>query len=83
MNRQSKATAEYREYLKGKYYGMLRDYEKLLNQLETELLGAFNEFDGELINSLYSKTCSLRFLRYKYFRENVMLCMKLVDKVFV
>ena len=89
MKRQTKKSAEYREYLKGKYYGMLRDYEKgwdyeqLLDQLLVEIMGAFEEFDGELLNSLYSKTSALRYMRYKYFRENVMLCMKLVDKMFV
>ena len=86
--RNTKTLPEYREYLKGKYYGILRDYEKgwdyekLLDSLLIELTDAFQDFDSQLLNSLYSKTCALKYLKYKYFRETIMSCMKLVDKVF-
>lgn len=89
MSRETHSLPQYREYLKGKYYGILRDcekgwdYEKLLDSLLIELQGAFKDFDGELLNSLYSKTCALRYLKYKYFRETIMSCMKLIDRVFV
>ena len=89
MKRNTKNLPEYREYLKGKYYGMLCDYEKgwdyekLLDQLLVELAELYQEFDNDLMNALYSKTAILRYLKYKYFRETVMLCMKLVDRIFV
>ena len=68
--RNTKTLPEYREYLKGKYYGILRDYEKgwdyekLLDSLLIELTGAFQDFDSQLLNSLYSKTCALKYLKY-------------------
>lgn len=87
--RKTNTLPEYREYLKGKYYGILRDcekgwnYDKLLDSLLIELIGNFEDFDCELLNSLYSKTCALKYLKYKYFREDIMSCMKLVDKIFI
>ena len=86
--RETKTISEYCGYIKGKYYGILCDYEKgwdyqeLLDSLLIELLGLFQEYDGPHLNSLYSKTCALKYLKYKYFRSTVMTCMKLVDKVF-
>ena len=87
--RDTKTLPEYREYLKGKYYGILRDcekgwnYDKLLDSLLIELIGNFKDFDCELLNSLYARTCALKYLKYKYFREDIMSCMKLVDKIFI
>lgn len=87
--RGTQSLPEYRDYLKGKYYGILRDYEKgqnydkLLDSILIELLGSFKDFDCDLLNSLYSRTCALKYLKYKYFRDNIMSCMRLVDKIFV
>ena len=45
--RETQSLPEYRDYLKGKYYGILRDYEKgqnydkLLDSILIELLGSF------------------------------------------
>lgn len=85
----SNCKQEYAEYLKGKYFGMLKDFEKgkdfdyLLDSLLIELNGLLNEYDGFSLNKLYYKTASLKYLKYKYFRQIIINdCMPLVDSIF-
>lgn len=78
----------YKNYIKGKYFGILRDCEKkkdysnLLDSLMVDLIGAAEEYDSIQLVNLYQKTASLKYLNYKYFRETIMDCMHLVDVVF-
>lgn len=79
----------YCDYIKGKYFGILRDcerkkdYEPLIESLLVELLGAVEEYDSINLNKLYSKTASLKYLKYKYLRETILKdCMPLVESVF-
>lgn len=79
----------YCDYIKGKYFGILRDcekkkdYEPLIESLLIELLGAVKEYDSINLNKLYSKTVSLKYLKYKYLRETILKdCMPLVDSIF-
>lgn len=79
----------YCNYIKGKYFGILKDcekkkdYESLIESLLIDLLGATKEFDSINLNKLYSKTASLKYLKYKYLREVILNeCMPLVDSIF-
>lgn len=79
----------YCDYIKGKYFGILRDcekkkdYEALVDSLLIELLGAIEEYDSINLNKLYTKTASLKYLKYKYLRDTILKdCMPLVDSVF-
>ena len=78
----------YVNYLKGKYFGILNDYEKnkdfdkLLESLLIDLIGAKEQYDSIHLNNLCAKTASLKYLKYKYFRNTIMECMKLVEVVF-
>lgn len=86
--RNSQCMEGYREYLKGKYFGILNDYEKnkdfdkLLDSLLRDLIGAQEQYDSIHLVNLFAKTASLRYLKYKYFRSTIMECMKLVEVVF-
>lgn len=78
----------YSNYLVGKYFGILKDreknkpYDKLLESLVSDLLGAVYDYDCINLNKLYYKTLSLKYLSYPLFRENIMECIKLVKTVF-
>ena len=78
----------YVNYLKGKYFGILNDYEKnkdfdkLLESLLIDLIAAKEQYDSIQLNNLFAKTASLKYLKYKYFRNTIMECMKLVEVVF-
>lgn len=84
----SECNEGYKNYLKGKYFGILKDYEKkkdfsaLLDSLMIDLMGAQEEHDSIQLVNLYQKTASLKYLNYKYFRATIMDCMKLIDLVF-
>ena len=86
--KKSQCREGYANYLKGKLYGILSDcekgkeYDKLLESLEADLIGALDEYDCIQMNTLFTKVSSLKFLKYKYFRKNIMDCMKLVDIIF-
>lgn len=79
----------YRNYLKGMYFGILKDYEKgkdfntLLDSLLIELQGIAEIHDGIYLNQLFYNTAALRYLKYKFFRDTVLhKCMPLVDAIF-
>ena len=63
----------YVNYLKGKYFGILNDYEKnkdfdkLLESLLIDLIGAKEQYDSIHLNNLFANTASLKYLKYKYF----------------
>lgn len=78
----------YSNYLIGKYFGILKDrekgkdYDKLLNSLVTDLIGAVEEYDCINLHRLFYKTLSLKYLAYPLFRENIMECIQLVKGIF-
>lgn len=78
----------YSNYLVGKYFGILKDreknknYDKLLESLIADLLGAVRDYDCINLNRLYYKTLSLKYLAYPFFREDIMECIKLVKTIF-
>ena len=73
----------YKNKLKGRLYGVLRekekeggDWEKFLNSILIELKG----LEPSSINywPLIGKLNSLRFLNYEYFRKTIFECMNLI-----
>lgn len=86
--KESKCTEGYTNYLKGKLYGILqdcekgRDYDSLIESLQVDLLGSLAQYDSIAMVNLYNKVSSLKFLKYKYLRKNIMECMKLIDIAF-
>ena len=78
----------YSNYLTGKYFGILKDrekgkdYDKLLNSLVTDLMGAVEEYDCINLHRLFYKTLSLKYLAYPLFREDIMECIQLVKGIF-
>ena len=91
MINETKTVVEgYNNYLKGIYFGILKDCEKgkdydaLLDSLLIELMGWFGT-DKECIflHKLYAQTATLKYLKYKFFRNTILsVCMPLVDKIF-
>lgn len=78
----------YANYLVGKYFGILKDrekhkpYDKLLDSLVLDLIGAVEEYDCINLHKLFYKTLSLKYLTYPIFRENIMECIQLVKGIF-
>ncbi len=78
---------EYKEKMKKKLYGLLRErekngeWEKFLDAILIELLG-FNE-EAKTINyySLSHKLASCRMLSFKYFRKTIFDCMSLFERI--
>ena len=68
----------YKNKLKNKYFGLLKEREKggegekFLDTILIELTG-FGEEDY--------KTSSLKYLRYEYFRKTIFECMKLITSL--
>ena len=79
---------DYTNYLVGKYFGILKDrekhkpYDKLLDSLVSDLIGAVEEYDCVNLHKLFYKTLSLKYLTYPIFRENIMECIQLVKGIF-
>ncbi len=77
----------YKNKLKNKYFGLLKErekggeWEKFLDTILVELTG-FEE-DSKTINYyiLYHKTASLRLLRYEYFRKTIFECMNIISNL--
>ena len=75
----------YKNKLKNKYFGLLRErekngeWEKFLDTILIELTG-FDE-KNKTINyyRLYYKTSALKYLRYEYFRKTIFECMNLIS----
>jgi len=85
----SNCTEGYANYLKGLYFGILKDceknkdYERLIDSALEELIGLLDVKDSINLNKLFVKTASLRYLKYKYLRETIInSCMPLVDTIF-
>ena len=77
----------YTNTLKNKLFGLLceyergREWEKFLDSIIIELLGASEEQKTVGYYVLVAKLSSCRFLEYKYFRTTVLECMGIFDKL--
>lgn len=78
----------YKEKLKGKLFGLLKErenageWEKYLDSIEIEIMGAEKEIECINYYILKAKVASLRYLNYKYFRKTIFECMNLIDNVY-
>lgn len=78
----------YKEKLKGKLFGLLRErenageWEKYLDSIEIEIIGNEEELQSINYYVLRAKVSALRYLNYKYFRKTVFECMNLIDNVY-
>lgn len=74
----------YLNKLKGKLYGLLcereknRDWEKFLDNIMVELYGMPKEYHTINYETLVSKMSMCKYLRFQYFRSNIMECMNLI-----
>lgn len=76
----------YTNKLKNKFFGLLcefeknREWEKFLDSIIIELMGAPEEDRTINYYILMYKLSTLRYLRYEYFRSTIFDCMTLVSK---
>lgn len=87
MDEQDIIKEGYKDKMKKRLYGLLREREKggewkkFLDTILTELLG-YNE-DCKTIEyyTLYYKLSSCRYLSFEYYRKTLFECMNLFDRV--
>jgi hypothetical protein len=83
----SKFNPDYLKRLRNRLYGVLcerekgGEWEKFLDSIIIELLGASEEQKTVGYYVLVAKLSSCRFLEYKYFRTTVLECMGIFDKL--
>ena len=76
----------YYNKLKSKLYGLLCEFEKegewepFLDSILIELMGIPEDLRSINYYTLYAKISTLRYLKYKYFRNTVFDCMSLLGK---
>lgn len=78
----------YKDKLKGKLFGLLREREKqgewepFLEAIEVEMIGLEDALASIDYYTLRAKIHSLRFLKYSYFRKTIFDCMNLIESVY-
>lgn len=77
----------YRDNMKKKLYGLLRErekngeWEKYLDTILIELLGYNDEAKTIDYYSLCAKLTACRYLSFKYYRKTIFECMNLFDRI--
>jgi len=77
----------YRDKMKKKLYGLLRErekdgeWEKFLDSILVELLGYKDEQKTIEYYSLFNKLAACRYLSFKYYRKTIFDCMNLFDRI--
>lgn len=80
-------TETYKDTMKNKLYGLLRErekngeWEKFLDTILIELLGYSDKNKTIEYYILLSKLSSCRYLSFKYYRKTIFECMNLFDRV--
>lgn len=78
---------EYLKRLRNKLYGILcekekgREWEKFLENILIELMGIPDSAKNLYFYTIFYKLSSCKFLEYKYFRNNILECMGLLDRI--
>ncbi len=76
----------YRDKLKSKLFGVLREFEKdrqwekFLDSILIDLMGYPEEEKTINYYTLWHKLTALKYLKYEYFRTTIFDCMELIDK---
>lgn len=87
MEEREIVTEAYRDKMKKKLFGLLRErekngeWERFLDSILIELLGYREENKTIEYYTLYGKLSACHFLSFKYFRSTIFECMNLFDKV--
>ena len=77
----------YKDNMKKKLYGLLRErekdgeWEKFLDTVLIELLGYSDNSKTINYYTLVSKLVACRYLSYKYYRKTIFECMNLFDRI--
>ena len=77
----------YREKMKKKLYGLLRErekngeWEKFLDSILIELSGYREENKTIEYYTLYAKLSACRYLSFQYYRKTLFECMNLFDRI--
>ena len=80
-------TAEYKNKLTNRLFGLLCEYEKdrewrkFLDTITIELMGFSEEDKNAAYYHLMHNLTSCRYLSYDYFRSTIFDCMTLVEKL--
>ena len=76
----------YNNRLSSKLFGLLcerekgREWEKFLDSIIIELMGRSEEDRDADYYILFYKVCTLKYLRYEYFRGTIFDCMDLISR---
>jgi hypothetical protein len=87
MNNHDIIIEAYRDRMKKRLYGLLRErekdgeWEKFLDTLYIELMGYSENSKTIEYYTLCTKLASCRYLSFKYYRKTIFECMNLFDKV--
>lgn len=77
----------YKEKMKKKLYGLLRErekggeWEKFLDTILIELIGYPTNKKTIEYYSLYAKLSSCKYLSFQYYRKTIFECMNLFDRI--
>jgi hypothetical protein len=77
----------YRDKMKKKLYGLLRErekdgeWEKFLDTILVELIGYQDNNKTIEYYTLYSKLAACKYLSFKYYRKTIFECMNLFDRI--
>lgn len=77
----------YRDKMKKKLYGLLRErekdgeWEKYLDTILIELIGYSDSSKTIDYYTLFTKLSACRYLTYKYYRKTIFECMNLFDRI--
>jgi len=87
MNDKAPIEEAYRDKMKKKLYGLLRErekdgeWEKFLDTILIELSGYSDTSKTIEYYTLYAKLAACRYLSFKYYRKTIFECMNLFDSI--
>jgi len=87
MNNRETVEEAYKDKMKKKLYGLLRErekdgeWEKFLDTILIELEGYSDNSRTIEYYTLYAKLASCRYLAFKYYRKTIFECMNLFDSI--
>ena len=87
MNNRESIEEAYKDKMKKKLFGLLRErekdgeWEKFLDTILIELGGYSDSSKTIEYYTLYAKLASCRYLAFKYYRKTIFECMNLFDSI--
>ena len=87
MNNRESIEEAYKDKMKKKLFGLLRErekdgeWEKFLDTILIELGGYSDNSKTIEYYTLYAKLASCRYLAFKYYRKTIFECMNLFDSI--